>query len=124
VDGAKATHYQVTVDVASALETFVNAVRGPERKRMAATLPTVQAKLKAAGLQELPFDVWVDGAGFLKRMRASFDLSKLEPQGPPPSISMTITLSDVGAPVAVQPPPADQVTDITHLMPATSTTST
>jgi len=96
---------------------------GPQREQVEATLPAVLAKLKTAGLERMPFDVWVDEQGFVKRMRASVDLSALEPQGPAPSVSITMTLSDVGQPVDVRPPPAGQVTDLSDLMAGTAATS-
>ena len=123
IDGADTTHYQVTVDVAGALSSFANAIADQERKQVETTLPAVEAKLKAAGLERIPFDVWVDGDGFVKRMRASVDLSALEPQGPAPAVSITMTLSDVGQPVDVRPPPAGQVTDLSDLMAAAPTPS-
>jgi hypothetical protein len=39
-------------------------------------------------------------------------------------MSVTVTLSNVGQPVDIQPPPANQVTDITDLLPQSSSGAT
>jgi len=127
IDGAEATHYQVTVDVARAMSSFVGLMPAAERQRIGPQLPTALAKLRSSGLDRIPFDVWVDADGYVKRTQVSIDLSGLAPQGQTqggaPTLSMTFTFSDVGAPVEVEPPPADQVTDAADLTPSSASTS-
>jgi hypothetical protein len=59
-------------------------------------------------------DVWV-AAGLLKRMSYGFTMDA--PNGMDGTVTMaaTMTLSDVGASFKIDPPPADQVTDLGDL---------
>jgi hypothetical protein len=51
-------------------------------------------------------DVWIDGAGRLRRQRSTMRLQGHE-------ITSTVDLYDFGARETVQPPPASQTTDLT-----------
>ena len=82
VDGVDTTHYHGTLDAAKAL-----AKDHPEH---AATLDQ---------LGSVPIDVWIDGQGLLRRQTVSDG----------DNVTVTIDFTDLGAPVSVTVPPADQV---------------
>jgi hypothetical protein len=103
IDGEAATHYRATVDLQAALD------RVPEDRR--AEVDRALEKLREHGdldPSEIPFDVWL-ADGLVKRV--GFQLS-VDGSG---SLSATLTLSDVGATFSIDPPPADQVTDLSEL---------
>jgi hypothetical protein len=117
IEGEPATHYRATFDLSKALREIPAA-------RRAALQQAIDGLEKQTGgtLPQMPFDVWIDAKGYLKKFGYQLDVPAGTGQTSG-SFAMTITLSDVGAPVDIQPPPADQVTDIADLMPATSTSS-
>lgn len=117
VDGEPVTRYRATFDLSKALREIPAANR-------AALQQAIDSLEKQTGgtLPQMPIDVWVDADGYLKRFGYQLDVPAAAGR-PSGSFGMTITLSDVGVPVDIQPPPADQVTDVADLMPATSSSS-
>jgi hypothetical protein len=109
IDGEPATHYRATIDLEAALDQVPTAQRGTLRK-------AIRSLREQAGgtVPELPVDVWV-AAGLLKRMSYGFTMDA--PNGMDGTVTMaaTMTLSDVGASFKIDPPPADQVTDLGDL---------
>jgi hypothetical protein len=106
IDGAAATHYRVTVDLQAALD------RVPEDRR--SEVDEALEKLREHGgldPSELPFDVWL-ADGLVKRV--GFQLSS-DATGSAQELAGTLTLSDVGATFSIDPPPTDQVTDLSQL---------
>jgi hypothetical protein len=106
VDGEPANHYLATVDLEEALTQVPDAQRAAVRK-------AIRSLREQAGgaVPELPMDVWI-ADGLLKRVSYELPVEGVEGAS---SISATITLSDVGAAFEIEPPPADQVTDLSDL---------
>lgn len=100
VRGAATTRYRGTIDLRKALELVEGEQRAP-----------VQEVIDEAGLTELPAEAWVDGDGFLRKMKLEY--AKLP--GLKGSLTLAMELYDHGGEVDVAPPPAAQVTDITEL---------
>jgi hypothetical protein len=60
----------------------------------------------------LPAEAWIDGDGYLRKMTLAFaGLAGASDAG----FDLTMEMFDFGAEVDVEPPPADEVTDITDL---------
>jgi hypothetical protein len=107
IDGEPATHYRATVDLQAALERVPEDRRGQIREAI--------AKLReqtGGDVPELPFDVWL-AEGLLKRV--GFELALPGGVDGGAGLSATLTFSDVGGTFAIDPPPADQVTDLSQL---------
>ncbi|HEY2224204.1 hypothetical protein [Actinomycetospora sp.] len=109
IDGVDTTHYAGAVDLDK-----VPAADDPSTK------PGVDRLKAQLGSSLLPVDVWVDGGGKLRRVgqTVSVPATPGAPAGAPTtSTTTTITFSDVGNAPEVVPPPADQVSDISSLLP-------
>lgn len=113
VDGSATTRYRATLDVVKLLPLVADIVQ--EQPTDAQLQETID-KLKEAGLETLPIDLWVDEAGFLKQVRMSLDLSGLSTDHSAVSFSLTLTYSDIGEHISIDVPPASQVTDISDLL--------
>jgi len=116
VDGAPATHYRATFDLTTALEQIPAA----NREALQQAIDGIQQQTGGTDVTAMPIDVWVDGDGYLKQFRYLFEIPT-GAVGGGGSFGMTMTLSHVGDPVDIQPPPADQVTDILDLAPSMAT---
>ncbi len=97
VHGDPTTHYRATVDLS----------------KVAAGAPPGLQSLTA---RSVPVDVWVDGAGRLRRLTASFDASGTSVPGLG-TVQVDAELWGFGTPVQVTAPPADQVGDANALLP-------
>ncbi len=108
IDGVATTHYAGAVDLDK-----VPAASDPSTK------PAVDRLKAQLGSSLLPVDVWVGGDGKLRRVAqtVSVPATPNAPAGVPTSSTTTITFSDVGSAPAVVPPPADQVADVSSLLP-------
>ena len=62
----------------------------------------------------MPFDVWLDDAGYVRKMETSFSAS-LEGVTGAVEASMVFGLYDYGAEVGIAPPPAADVADLSAL---------
>jgi hypothetical protein len=104
VRGVDTTHYRGTVDVASALAQL------PADKRA-----EVQSRLAQLGVDpasvSFPVDVWVDKDDLVRRVQLAVDSSKVVKTAGAPAITGTVTMElyDVGQPVTITVPPANQV---------------
>jgi hypothetical protein len=116
VDGAQATHYRATFDLSKALEQIPAA----HREALQQAIDGLKQQTGGQDLTDMPIDIWVDGDGYLKQLQYLFEIPE-GATGDGGSFGMTMTLSNVGDPVDIQPPPADQVTDILDLTPSTAT---
>ncbi|MCD2192341.1 hypothetical protein LQ327_02880 [Actinomycetospora endophytica] len=108
IDGVDTTHYAGAVDL--------DKVPGADDP---STKPAVDRLKAQLGSSLLPVDVWVDGGGKLRRVGQTVTV-KPQPgaaAASPTTSTTTITFSDVGSAPAVVPPPADQVTDVSSLLP-------
>lgn len=108
VDGVATTHYAGAVDLDK-----VPGATDP------ATKPGIDRLKSQIGSNLLPVDVWVDGGGKLKRVGQTVTVPATPnaPAGTPTTTTTTLTFSDVGSAPAVVPPPADQVADVSSLLP-------
>jgi len=101
IDGATTTHYRASLD--------------PSKRDISpqarAALEKVLPKL---GTRVLPFDVWLDDSGLIRRMRVR-QLMELPASAPADRAMTTVTLdySDYGTKVDIKPPPAGQTYDAT-----------
>ncbi|HWH29755.1 MAG TPA: LppX_LprAFG lipoprotein [Mycobacteriales bacterium] len=65
-----------------------------------------------ASIEEVPFEVWIDDQGRVRRYTTTVDIPASDATGGEPvSSSMTMELFDFGVEVDVQAPPADEVQD-------------
>lgn len=60
---------------------------------------------------QVPIDVWVDADGLVRKL----EVRAPGPEPEAPGAVVTVELSDFGAVVEAEPPPADQVTDLAEL---------
>lgn len=105
VDGVETTHYRAIVDIDKAV------AQAPAESK-----DQVQAQidqLKAAGLTELPIDVWIDGDGLPRKLE--YDIT-VDAEGQEVHTVLAMTFTDYGVDVEVTPPPADQVSDYGELI--------
>lgn len=99
VRGAQTTHYHAVIDLRRAAD------KAPAGRRAAAR-SSVDQLIKVTGRSTIPMDVWIDGAGRLRRMRST---QRVQGQ----AITTTMDFFDFGARQTVQPPPASQTADLT-----------
>lgn len=108
VRGIETTHYRMTVDLARVAEAAPSA----ERDALRAQMERLQ---ELSGVEQVPTEVWVDGDGLVRRQTLTYQDMRFAP-GQEGDMTMTMELYDFGADVDVEPPPADDVTDIGALL--------
>lgn len=113
VDGSAATRYRATLDLVKLLPLLADMA--PD-KPTDAEMQEAKDQLETLGLETLPIELWVDEDGFIKQMQLVLDLSKIGPDAPGTSFSLTLTLSNVGQDISIDVPPASQVTDVSDLL--------
>lgn len=102
IRGVETTHYAISIDI----ETAAAGLSPEERAQLEAELP--------GGFEgELPIDLWIGDDGLLRRLVVELDdLGALgldaDAEGVA-SVLIEFEIFDVGQPIAIQPPPADQV---------------
>jgi hypothetical protein len=96
VNGVDATHYKVTVDLQRAAAKS-EGIEGQSLNRL----------IQETGVKKLPVDVWVDGNGYVRKVRYA---QRAAAEGK--SVDVTMNLHDYGAPVTVKPPPAASTVDL------------
>ena len=102
------THYTGTFDVAEAIEQ----AQGPTKSVLESTLGT-------AGLESVPFEVYLDDEGRVRRFVQTLELPASEQtQGQPLTSRTSVDVFDFGTTVEVEPPPADKVKDGAPLLQA------
>jgi hypothetical protein len=121
VGGVDATHYRASVDLVKLLPLLASMT--PD-KPTDAEMQKAKDQLEKVGLQTLPIELWVDQDGYLKQMQLAPDLSKVDPEHPGTSFSLTLTLSDIGEHITIDVPPASQVTDISDLLGSAMSSTT
>ncbi|MFC8825991.1 hypothetical protein ACFT9I_11610 [Streptomyces sp. NPDC057137] len=100
VDGAKTTHYRVTVDVDALAKGNTEQTR----------------KLKEQLGATLPLDIWLDGDGRLRQQKMELTVKRPagETEGPAQvAVLTTLKLSDFGTDVNVTAPAAKDTVDVT-----------
>ncbi|MFN8040393.1 MAG: hypothetical protein U0Q07_14370 [Acidimicrobiales bacterium] len=110
VDGVAVTHYTGTIDPAAAT----------------AADPTAGGALAQLGTGPIPVEAWVDADGIVRRLELQPDLAGAsglgglgaigalggDDPGSTPRLTLAVELRDIGQPVTIDVPPADQVTPV------------
>jgi len=104
VRGAATTHYRGHVDVRTLLTSSPSKVD-----------PQVQQALRQVETSSFPADVWVDGAGRLRKLRYEVTVRGGNGKGKAER-ACTIEFFDFDTKAKVQLPPADQVFDFSELL--------
>jgi hypothetical protein len=97
LDGVATQHYSITVDVQKMLAT---AGTGGSA--------TQDQALSALGVKSMPFDIWVNSDNLPVKITTKIAMSGLTGSGAS-EVDMTVTYTNWGESVTIQPPPADQV---------------
>jgi hypothetical protein len=77
------------------------------RKATRSLQPDMRKRFQQLGITTLPVDLWLDGFGFLRRIRYTLEQQRLVSG---PGVSVTADFSDFGKPVKITVPPAAKVT--------------
>lgn len=102
VRGISTTHYQIIIDEEWMAEMSDEDIEDLEE----------QGFVPGA---ELPLNLWVADDGLVHRMSITTDASQLEDAEEFESMTMTFDFFDFGESVTIEPPPADEVTDMENL---------
>jgi hypothetical protein len=111
VDGVQADHYSGTVDPATAFSGSQAA-----KNLTPAQIAQIKSMLQAGGVTKETIDVWVASDGLPVREQVTANSSS-------GATKVDMHMSNWGAPVSITAPSADQVTDLSSLMGAPSSTS-
>lgn len=98
IGGVDTVHHRGVIDLKKILADHADELSANARSEVEAEVQ----QLGSAG--EMPVDVWIGDDGLLRQQRITMNA----PDGTG-SISVTITFTDLGKPVDLAPPPADQV---------------
>jgi hypothetical protein len=114
IRGEITTHYVGTLDLTKAFDGLAQSVRDDLESQLGDVDDAFASLGQQFGLDALPFDVWVDGDGLLRKLEIRMDMSEMlrdsgaDSSGFGGELSMTFELYDYGSDVNVQaPPPAD-----------------
>jgi hypothetical protein len=99
IGGVQTTHYAVSANLDSAAEHASGSTRD-----------ALQGVIAQSGVRTLPLDVWLDGNGYIRKVR--YD----EHAGRRQAAQVTMELHDFGAPVTIDAPPDDSVVDLTKMI--------
>jgi hypothetical protein len=105
LDGVDTTHYRATVD----LSKYPDLVPADQREAVRKAIDQIA---KQAHISAFPVHVWVDKDGLVRQVRAVVTETI---QGQTMNVMTTERFYDFGAPVDIQVPADDQVTDISAL---------
>ncbi|HEY7602784.1 MAG TPA: hypothetical protein VH760_00890 [Gaiellaceae bacterium] len=105
IDGVETTHYRATVD----LSKYPDLVPADQREAVRKALDQLT---KTAHLSSFPVHVWVGKDGLVRQVRAVLTETI---QGQTMNVMTTERFYDFGAPVDIQLPSDDQVTDISSM---------
>jgi hypothetical protein len=110
IRGVETTHYRGTIQ----LDKLADQVPAEQREQVRAA---VQQLTEQTGMTEIPTDVWVGEDGLIRRMTLNYRAKVTAPGSDPQEVASTVTMEfhDFGAQVDVQPPRADEVTDVAEL---------
>ena len=118
VRGVHTTHFSGSYTLKDALAAMPADQRDKAEQAFKALGPSADAES-----QDIPFDVWIDSDGLVRRINTSFDLSKLASAGsknPLGAMSAQMEYFDFGSSVDIQLPSDDQVQDLSALLPSAS----
>jgi hypothetical protein len=119
VRGVSTTHYSGSYTLDDALSTL----KGDQREKVERAFKSLNLP-DDARTQDMPFDAWIDADGLVRRVQTKIDYASLAPEAAAAglgSMTQTVEYFDFGTKVEIQPPPDDQVQDLTAL--ASSATS-
>ena len=107
VRGVPTTRYDVSIDLATALE------QAPvdQRERLEAQLDEL-----GGSVEDLPMSVWIDDDGLARRIRVEADATSFGGTAADGRMTMSIEFFAYGEPVEIDVPPADEVTSFTDLL--------
>lgn len=105
--GTLTTHYRAMVDVAD-LDRFTPENGDQELGSV------IDEALERAGFSEIPFDIWLDDEGLIRKIQASMSVAPPD-ENEELDASLSFELYDYGVDVDVTPPPADEVVDASTL---------
>ena len=105
VDGVSTTKYHAVID----LDRIPRLAPADQRAAVRASVRTLK---DTYNISELPLDVWIDDQGLPRKLFYDIDATV---QDTKVTTSLTMTLSDYGVDVNVQPPAKSQVTDLASL---------
>jgi hypothetical protein len=116
IGGVTTTHYVGTIDLEKAIGGIGEVIGKDAGKDLVAQLRQAMDQLGGLGLDRIPFEAWIDGAGRLRRERITMDLGSMIPGAGDASMEMTADFSAFGEPVHIQIPAPSEVTDMTDAM--------
>lgn len=103
IRGVTTTHYRIFLD-----EDWRDQLSAEDLARL-----DDQVELPEGGF---PIDLWIDGDGLVHRMSMEMSAAEIEDADDTfESMRMTFDFSAFGEEVVIEPPPADQVTDVSDL---------
>jgi hypothetical protein len=108
VRGVETTHYRMTID----LRKVVDQAPEEQREQLRAQIDQI---VEQSGIQMVPTEVWIDDEGLARRMELTYNGMRFAP-GEEGDMTMTMELFDFGVEVDIQPPPANNVTDLQDLL--------
>ena len=108
IDGVDTSEYKATINLAKEA-TKITAKDGSKAGQ------AISQESQALGTKTLPVLVWIDSKGLVRQISEKVPIPAASAGATNGSGSATITMtfSDFGAPVALTPPPASQVANIT-----------
>jgi hypothetical protein len=110
VGGVRTTHYHAVVVFKKAVDLLVQRASPAQRPALRRLYAQFESQ---TGITDYPADVWVDGAGLVRKTRFSMPMSATGE-----TMDVTMTMSDFGTPVHVSAPPAGQVADLSRMAAA------
>jgi hypothetical protein len=123
IGGVSTTHYVGTIDLAKAIGGIDEVIGKDAGRDLVRQLREAMDQLGGMGLDRIPFEAWVDGAGRLRRERITMDLGSMIPGAGEASMDMTADFSKYGEPVHIDIPAKSEVTDMTDAMAGLDQTS-
>jgi hypothetical protein len=108
VRGVQTTHYRATVELRKVAELLPDAAREPARR-------SIEQLIELSGEPEMEMEIWVGQDRMIRRVEWS---QSMKAPGTDQAVEATITSEyyDFGTKVSVEPPPEDDVRDVTDLM--------
>jgi hypothetical protein len=108
VRGVQTTHYRAMVELRQVAELLPPAAREPARR-------SIEQLIELSGEPEMEMEIWVGQDKLVRRVEWS---QSIKAQGTDQVVEATITSEyyDFGTNVSVEPPPGDDVKDVTDLM--------
>jgi len=108
IRGVDTAHLHATVKLRDAL----NSASGPERDRLQRAIDQLGDTASSLLDAELPVDVFIDDNGMVREIVFDFSVPDTS-ESAASKATLTVDLSDFGSDVGINPPPPDQVTDVT-----------